>query len=356
MASVLTTEFVRNIHAEAPPFTLIEQPGLLSRLIQELEGVVGELTRDPRGFIRDLFTAEGKDAKRRQRIYAGFTFAIVAHVALLSIIAVLGWRTMFVKHPADESPGPVNWVGKPPSDPVHEGKIPKGDKYGGSGGGGQHNPLPATRGPLPKSSPGPQIVKANTPPPLVLPAVQVNPTIVGSDSAAPPPGVALGVPQGTLAAAPSPGLGEGDGLGGQRGSGAGAGTGPSSGKRDNGAGTGGKGKIGLPNGNDDPIGPVNFNLISMYPDRTPIVWLYRPTPVITPEAQANKVKGEVWLRATFGEDGKISNIEVIRDVPFMTESAIGSLQRSRFRPATIKGRPVTLINVPVRINVDVGPR
>jgi outer membrane biosynthesis protein TonB len=97
-------------------------------------------------------------------------------------------------------------------------------------------------------------------------------------------------------------------------------------------------------------------MIRNIPNSTGVVWLHRPTPLVTSEAQANKVKGEVWLRATFREDGTITDIEVIRDVPFMTESAITALQRSTFRPATIKGRPVTLLNVPVRINVGVFQR
>ena len=36
MASVVTSEFVRSIHVDDPPFTLIEQQSLLSRLIQAI--------------------------------------------------------------------------------------------------------------------------------------------------------------------------------------------------------------------------------------------------------------------------------------------------------------------------------
>ena len=351
MASVVTTEFVRNIQADIAPFSLIEQQGLLSRLIQELDGVAGELTRDPRGFIRDFFSADTKDGKRRQRIYAGLTCAVVLHVVVLVAIAMLGWRT-FVKQPPDESKDTVIMLPVPSTPHKTEVSLPPGDKHASSGGGGGISYSPPTRGPLPKSSPDPQIVKANTPH-LTLPAVLVTPTIVGPDGSPPPPGIALGIPQGAIAAAPSPGPGEGEGIGGKRGSGAGTGSGPGSGKGNNGGGPGGKDRIGLYGSADDPRGPFSFNRFLQTPERTPIVWLYRPTPVITREAQANKVKGEVWLRATFGEDGKIFDIEVIREVPFMTESAIEALQRSRFRPATIKGRPVTLVSVPVRINVDV---
>ncbi|MEK6406048.1 MAG: energy transducer TonB [Acidobacteriota bacterium] len=352
MPSVVTTEFVRDLDAD-PPFSLIEQESLGSRLIREIQAAVGELTRDPGGFIRELFSADTKDAKRRQRIYVGLTCAVVVHVALVVLIAVLGWRTMFVKHVDEAGDGiHVYFPIGPPKAERTQGPGPRGAKD--DGGGGDHNPLPPTIGPRPTTSMDPQIIKPNTAS-VKLPSIPVTPTIVGPDGSPPPPGIALGVPTGVIAAAPSPGPGEGGGLGGNRGPGAGSGSGPGSGKGNRG-GAGDKNRIGSPNGADDPKGPFSYNLFDRIPDRTPIVWLHRPTPIITPEAQANKVKGEVWLRATFGEDGKISDIEVIRDVPFMTESAVEALQRSRFRPATIKGRPVTLINVPVRINVDIVQR
>ncbi|HXF41977.1 MAG TPA: hypothetical protein VN687_19830, partial [Blastocatellia bacterium] len=90
MASVTTTEFVRNTsHADSLPFTLIQQPGLISRLTRELKGAFGEMIRDPLGFAKGSFVVDTRDAKRRQRIRIGLAVAVVLHVALLSIIAVL---------------------------------------------------------------------------------------------------------------------------------------------------------------------------------------------------------------------------------------------------------------------------
>ena len=350
MASVTTTQIVRSTsHAEVLPFSLLEQRGLTSRLIRELKSAFEELTRDPRSFIRSLFSAQNKDAKRRQRIQIGLTCALVTHIALLALVAVLGWRTMFVKTP------PLEIVWAPPKTPVlrpDEREVPKGEKLGGSGGGGDHNPLPATKGPPPQMSERPQVVKPNTPN-STLPRIQLPPTIAGSDSSPPPPGIALGIPTGPIAEAPSPGPGKGEGMGGRDGSGAGPGTGPGSGPGDRGGGPGGRNRMGSPNGRDDAIGPIPYNRLDKYPDHTGIVWLHRARAIVTPEAQANKVMGEVLLRATFRDDGTIADIEVVRQVPFMTESAIESLTRSTFRPATVKGRPVTLTGVLVIINVDV---
>ncbi len=351
MASVTTTEFVRNTsRADSLPFTLIQQPGLISRLARELKGAFREMIRDPLGFAKGSFVVDTRDAKRRQRIRIGLAVAVVLHVALLSIIAVLGWRTMFVKTAADD--GDLVMMVPPSGLKKPEVEIPNGGKHGGSGGGGDSNPQPITKGPKPQMSPAPQVVKPNK---LiaVAPTIQIPSTILGPDSAPPPPGVPLGIPAGVIAEAPSPGPGKGGGLGGPDGSGAGPGRGPGSGAGENGGGPGGKGRVGLPNGGADFVSTVPFNRIDKYPDHTGIVWVHRPRPIITPEAEANKVMGEVLLRATFREDGSITDVEIVRQVPYMTESAIESLRHSTFRPATIKGRAVTLTGVLVRINVDV---
>jgi len=351
MASAMTTEFVRTSYAEASPFSLIEQKSLVSRLIEEIREAAKQLARNPRGFLSAIVSPDNKDEKRRQRIYVGLSFAVMVHAALIVLVAVLGWRTMFVKA-SEKTVGDVIWI--PISNPSEtpdaaESVAPRGKKEGGGSGGGDRNPLPATKGPLPQMSTSPQIVKPNTPS-AKAPTIQLPPTIVGPDGAPPPPGP-VGVPMGVIAEAPSPGPGEGEGLGGRKGSGAGPGSGPGSGKGSDG-GAGDKARPGLPGGRDDFRGPIPYNLIRNFPDSNGIVWIHRARPIVTPEARANKVSGEVWLRATFREDGTITNIEVIREVPYMTESAIEALQRSTFRPATVKGRPVTVTNVPVRINVD----
>src|SRR6185369_8573986 len=97
MPSVATTEFVRTTHLEAPPFSLLEQKGLLTRLRQVLVSAVVEFTRDPSGFLKSIFSSDIKDDKRRRRIYFGLGLAAGLHIVLLGVIAVVGWRTLFVK-------------------------------------------------------------------------------------------------------------------------------------------------------------------------------------------------------------------------------------------------------------------
>jgi hypothetical protein len=358
MASVTTSEFIRTASpVDAPPFSLIEQKGLLARLTEELGRASRELAHDPRGFIRDLFTDDAKDAKRRRRLYAGLACAVAAHVALIALAGFFGWRSL--SKPKEEADNyKVDWV-QPVAKLNERGEdskteIPRGAKEVGGGGGGNQSPLPPSKGMSPQMSPAPQVVKPLAPS-AMMPALPISPTISGPDSAPPPVGAALGVSTDVPGEAPAPGPGSGDGLGGGNGTGAGKSNGPGAGKGELG-GTGNKGRPGLPNGLDAINGPIPFNRLKELPGNSGISWIRRPTPVTTPEAQANKVKGEVWLRATFRADGTISDIEVIREVPFMTESAIDALKRSKFRPATVNGQPVTLTNVPVRVNVTVEER
>ncbi|MEK6324683.1 MAG: energy transducer TonB [Acidobacteriota bacterium] len=349
MASIVTTEFVRNIHADAPPFSLIEQEGLVSRLIRELEGAVGELTRDPRSFIRDLFTADTKDAKRRQRIYVGLTCAAVVHVVLLTLIAVLGWQAMFVKR-VDQKAHDYTVIFPELQSLSHkteptQSEVAKGEA--GGGGGGQHTQLPPSKGEPPPMLPLPQIVSMN-PSKIPEPSLPISPTVVGPESPPPPP-APVGDPTGKR--------GEfSGGPGADGGIGRGAGTGVGGGK-DPGVGAGSKGgrnggPAGLREGSGGNVPPViDFNRINSLPGYKTWSWIRRWTATVTPEAQENKVIGTVVLRATFNADGTISDIEVAMPVDFMTESAIEALRRSTFHPATINGVPITVRKVLIKIYV-----
>ena len=350
MASVITADSVRSgNHAEASPFSLIEQKGLGSRLVQQLASAAGELARDPRGFIKDLFSANTKDARRSRRIRIGMACAVLAHCVLLVLIAVLG-RTMISK--GGEEP-PMRGIMLPPSKlsspgdktepPQHD--IEKGDR--GGGGGGQHNPLPPIKGTLPQMLPQPQIVSMNASnvPKATLP---VEPNLVGAASLPPPP-APIGDPNGK-SSEPSGGPGSKGGIG--NGEGTGIGDGNDSGANKGSRGNKGGGPAGSPNGSGAVVpSAVDFNRIAAIQGYKTWSWIHRPRPIITPEAAAEKVIGVVLLRATFNADGTITDIELVMPVQFMNESAIEALRKSTFRPATINGLPVTVRRVPIQVSV-----
>jgi TonB family protein len=344
MASVMTTHFVASAsHADSPPFSLIEQKGLLSRLIGELAAAFRELSRDPRGFIRDLVSASGKDAKRRQRIYLGLGLGVAVHVALLAFIAVLGWRTMVVKQ-TDEQP-PEYRVIFPEISSIRKTEsteVPKGEA-GGGGGGGQNTPTPASKGQLPKFSLTPPIIAPRpepTPRPPSLPVpetVQVDPRLEPKRDELAATGLPNGVP-GPVSAGPGSGGGMGDGSG--------ASVGPGSRGGKNG------GPAGSPDGSDGSVSrAIDFTRIPSFPGYRTWSWIHRQRAMVTPEAAENKVIGNVLLRATFNADGTITDIEVVMPVDFMNESAVEALRRSTFHPATINGVPVTVRRVPIKESV-----
>lgn len=349
MASVATVEFVEASRSvEAAPFSLIEQKGLVTRLREELTRAARELSQDPSTFLRGLFLADDRDKKRQRVIYAGLAFGLVVQFVFVAVAAIAGWHRMLA--PAKE-PQPVaimvarqKAIDSVESTPIEK---PPGQKDGGGGGGGQQNEAPASKGPLPQSVPQPQLVSPN-PSNIPEPTLAVAPTIKGLESLPPPP-VQVGDPTGQSSAF-SGGPGSGGGIGGAKGTGVGAGDGPGGGPGSNG-GRGG-GSSGFPEGGGSQIAEVNFNNLASYPNYTPFRWIRRATAVITPEAEENKVIGIVLLRATFHADGTISDIEVVMPVDYgMTESAIESLMRSKFRPATVNGKPITLRKVPIKVHV-----
>jgi TonB family protein len=352
MASVVTQEFVRTIRADDPPFSLLEQPGLLLRLVRALEAAGAELISDPRGFIRELLSADTKDAKRRQRIYFGLACALVAHIALIVFIAVLGWRTMFVKPPAQETPEYTVYPLGIPSLIVKSGADESNSRAGnslggGEAGGGQHAPLPASKGTPPPKSLLPPMVSVK-PSNIPDPALPMSPTIPGIQTAPAPP-APIGDPTGKPASF-SGGPGNNGGIG--SGDGPGVGPGKDPGVGPGGGGGSGVGRSGLPggsgNGNPSFIYAKDANI---YPGYRAWAWIRKERAIITPEARENKIIGTVVLRADFNADGTITNIEVAMPVDYMNEAAVESLHRCTFRPATLNGIPVTVRKVLIRIDV-----
>lgn len=367
MASTFTRERVdvsgNGLGADAAPliFRGIESSSLLARLGRELSQAAGDFAHDPAGFVAGALKGQQVSRNRRQLFYAGTAVAACIYAVVLAFILVMGFRkgfgppsvnkdsgeqvhmigpTEFTNPPKDNSPADANGAGG-----TH---VSKGS--GGGGGGGQNDPRAASRGVLPQMLPIPQIVApkpdSSAPPTLAVPV-----TIVGPASEPPPPGP-IGVPKGSNEPG-SAGPGTGGGLGNGTGTGVGSGNGPGAGPG-NGGGKGGGG-VGLPGGHGvSPSGAFDWRLINNKSGFRKFEWTYRQRPVITPEAAADQVDGDVLLRATFNADGSITDIEVVNPIPHMTQSAIDALRHCRFRPATLNGEPITLTHVLVIINVTTG--
>jgi protein TonB len=338
-------------------FTMIEPQSFVARLVSIVRLAATEFAQNPRAYLHDIFAGEKKDSQRSRRIRAGLILALVGHILIGGLLAILS-RHSVVLEKANEEPKEIVTMLPPMPTPVKTEKIPnaiksdsvlppvpvtsRGQLDKGGGGGGQEGAQEQPQaGPPKQSLPIPSVVASDSQP-MLNPSMPAPSNIEGPEAPPPPPDANTGANgkngnSGTEA-------GAGGGKNGGRGTGDGPGSGPGTGPGNNG-GKGG-GDYGIPNG-----GIIPMSRLSGIPDSRPITWIYRPTPVTTPEAQAKRVVGEVLLRATFRSDGTITDIDVIHEVDFMTDSAKEALKRSKFRPATIKGEPVTVTGVIVRINV-----
>jgi TonB family protein len=79
--------------------------------------------------------------------------------------------------------------------------------------------------------------------------------------------------------------------------------------------------------------------------------LYCPRAVYSPDAMNRKIQGTVELEAVVGEDGRISDIRVLKPLPFgLTTSAIETVKTWKLKPATgPDGKPVA-----VRQIIEIG--
>ncbi len=231
------------------------------------------------------------------------TVSLVTHLGALAVLLVV-----MVENPSTKVEKVISGV---PIGPLfyssaHAERIVDAASLGHRGGGGELNPVPASRGFLaPRSS-------IQLAPPR-LPdnsnhLLAVNPVIL--DEQAPPvvaPVNALGLPwMTTVTKSAGPGTDHGIGNGNQ--GGMGDGSGPD-------AGDGEGGEFSVRGG----ILPT---------------CLICPYPIYTEEARKVKVQGTVTLRVLVGADGKASGVRVVRGVGFgLEERAAETVRGWKFNPA-----------------------
>ena len=346
-------------------FTMLEKPSFVASLVGELRLAVKEFTHNPQGFIREIFSDEKKDTQRRNRIRAGLVLALVAHTVIGGFLIILSRHTAAIEKKRGEPELEVKILQFPPTK-VREPEIPlsavkptttlppvpvmpRGQLDNGGGGGGQNSTQEQPKaGQPPQTVPIPSIVATDSQP-MPNPSMPVPGTLEGPESNPPAPDPTIG----SNGKNPNAGgeKGRGNGTGGGDGTGNGPGKGSGTGPGENGR-TGG-GTFGTPDG---VSGPINYGDMTRFPDRTNIVFTYRVRPIVTREAQENKIYGYVLLEATFNADGTITDIVVRQHLPNMDDEAVEAVKRIKFRPATIKGVPVTLRRVPIKVPVNLEAR
>jgi len=77
------------------------------------------------------------------------------------------------------------------------------------------------------------------------------------------------------------------------------------------------------------------------PGKLPPLPIYSPSPHYDPPPNQHSVRGTVFLSATVGADGLVTDIEVEKSLdPTLDQTAIDTLRRWRFDPAVEDGKPI----------------
>lgn len=77
--------------------------------------------------------------------------------------------------------------------------------------------------------------------------------------------------------------------------------------------------------------------------KAPVV-INRVEPIYTAEALASRISGIVILEAIIDRTGHVSNVEVLKPLPFgLDQAAVDAVRQWTFRPATLNGDPVDVI-------------
>jgi TonB family protein len=311
--------------------TFMNQPFILTRLIQEFLEASREFRENPKTYIRSAFKGDGIGGHRRKMLLRfGLAIGIVVYACFFGAILIV-W-TLHAKAKANSQDELEVHMINPDDFKMQQIDMPKADKKaGGGGGGGRNTPTPASKGQLPKFSLTPPIIAPRPeptprPPSLVVPeTVQVDPRLEPKRDELAVTGLPNGVP-GPPSAGPGKGGGMGDGEGGGMGPGNGRGVGPG-----NGYNMGG-GDPRLGGGNGAPATSV---------DQKPIL-LNNPQPRYTEEARKNKIQGLVKVRVLIGSDGAVKRVQVTRGLPDgLDEQAIQAAYQLRFKPAMKAGQPVS---------------
>jgi TonB family protein len=190
--------------------------------------------------------------------------------------------------------------------------------FGGQngGGGGNHNPLPASNGGVPRASLDAQIVPPTVVVPKELRRLMMEATVMMAPDVKFPISTQIGDPSSPFSKWLS------DGPGGPRGIGDGC--------------CGGIGRDSGPYVGEGPPG--------IRPGRNGVTMpeaIFSPEPSFSDEARKAKFQGIVLLMIVVGKDGRPYNIRVLQSLGMgLDEKAIEAVRNWRFRPASLNGQPV----------------
>jgi len=234
-----------------------------------------------------------------------FAISLAVHAAMLAIITAWG---LWLTDGAEVRPQVISILQTDIS-PIRVSSSP-----GTSGGGGEHEELPDSKGSLPRFT-----RQQLTPPTIVVPReapkLAVDMTLLGPPELSETPTSPVGNPLSEMIGPPSNGSGTGGGIGTGQGGGIGGGTGAY--------------RVG---------GGVSAPFA-----------IFDPDPEYSDEARQAKFQGTVMLSVVVGTDGRPREIRVQRSLGMgLDEKAAAAVRGWKFRPGMKDGVPVA-----VQVNIEV---
>ncbi len=92
---------------------------------------------------------------------------------------------------------------------------------------------------------------------------------------------------------------------------------------------------------DAPAPPDPADPIAVGGEVTKPVKIYGPMPSYTEIARKARIQGTVIVQAVIDKHGDVTNVKLIKGLPMgLNEAAVGAVQQWKFKPATLRGKPV----------------
>lgn len=251
-----------------------------------------------------LFSIFSNDEVLYQTRREAFVFSVLGQAAILGVI--IYFTSCVIRGTPELARQVPKWSELPLIFSGHNG-----------GGGGNHDPLPASHGNIPRASLDPQISPPTVIVPKEMPRLPVEETVMVAPDIKLPQGGQIGDPTSQFSKILSSGPGGRGGIGPGSGDGIGPSTGP-------GVGNGPPGIF--------PAGKMGVTVPQV---------IFNPEPSFSDEARKAKAQGIVLLLLVVGKDGRPYDIRVRQSLGMgLDEKAIEAVNRWRFRPATLNGQPV----------------
>lgn len=105
---------------------------------------------------------------------------------------------------------------------------------------------------------------------------------------------------------------------------------------------------GIPGGVVESAGPIQFDANRM----TDPKFMSGPKLEYTEKAREREVEGTMVVKCVLTAEGRVHDCRVVRSLPFMDRAVIDALERRRYTPVTMGGRPIEVdytFRIPFRL-------